>query len=474
MMSLPNLSLPSERLSPLLTRLEAELQYRTARNRLLTYRPYTKQKSFHAAGGKFRERAFMAGNQLGKTLAGGMEVAMHLTGKYPDWWEGKRFNKPNRWWAASDTGENTRKGPQRILIGEPADRNQWGTGTIPGADFADDPSLARGVADAIDSLTVKHITGGKSVLYFKAYEQGRQKWQNETLEGVWFDEEPPSDIYSEGVTRTNATGGISFITATPLLGMSDVVRQFYPQPSTPYRHLTQMTIDEAEHYTPEQRAMIVATYPEHEREARAKGIPMLGSGRVFPVAEGSIKVEPFEIPKHWAQIAGLDFGYDHPFGAVRLAHNRDTDTVYVTAAYRVREKTPAIHVDALRHWDIPFAWPHDGLQHDKGSGEELANQYRTRGLKLTPSKAEFPDDRGNGVEAGVMEMLDRMLSGRLKVFSNLEEWFEEFRTYHRDEGLIVKEHDDLLCATRYAIMMLRCAEIPRKYSPIKYPNLGLA
>jgi phage terminase large subunit-like protein len=40
---------------------------------------------------------------------------------------------------------------------------------------------------------------------------------------VWFDEEPPPDIYSEGLTRTNATGGITMITFTPLLGMSEVV-----------------------------------------------------------------------------------------------------------------------------------------------------------------------------------------------------------------------------------------------------------
>jgi phage terminase large subunit-like protein len=83
-----------------------------------------------------------------------------------------------------------------------------------------------GVADALDSITVRHVSGGISTLGFKSYDQGRQKWQGETLDGVWFDEEPPMDIYMEGLTRTNATKGLTRITFTPLLGMSDVVSMF--------------------------------------------------------------------------------------------------------------------------------------------------------------------------------------------------------------------------------------------------------
>ena len=129
-----------------------------------------------------------------------------------------------------------------------------------------------------------------------------------------------------------------------------------------------MTIDDAEHYTPEQRAAIVASYPEHEREARAKGIPQLGSGRVFPVSEASIKVGAFAIPAHWPQIGGLDFGWDHPTAAARLAWDKDADCIYQTHCYAAREQTPLHHSGALKPWGewLPWAWPHDGLQHDKG------------------------------------------------------------------------------------------------------------
>lgn len=227
------------------------------------------------------------------------------------------------------------------------------------------------------------------------------------------------------------------------------------------RHVIRMTIADAEHYSEEQRAAIIASYPPHERKARAQGIPVLGSGRVFPIDEDEIKVTAFEIPSLWVQVGGLDFGWDHPTAACRLAWDRDTDTIYVTASYGQREATPIVHAAAVKSWGewLPWAWPHDGLQHDKGSGDELAAQYRAQGLKMLPERATFPDG-GNGVEAGVAEMLDRMLSGRWKVFSHLEDWFTEFRLYHRKDGLIVKENDDRISASRYAMMMKRYAVRP--------------
>lgn len=231
---------------------------------------------------------------------------------------------------------------------------------------------------------------------------------------------------------------------------------------TATRHVTRMTIEDAEHYTPEQRAAIIASYPAHEREARTKGVPLLGSGRVFPIDEALIKIAPFAIPDHWPVLGALDFGWDHPTAAVKLAWDRDADCVYVTHAYRKTEATPLIHAAALRPWgdDLPWAWPHDGLAHDKGSGEALKDQYEAQGLNMLPEHAAF-EDGGNGVEAGLMIMLDRMQTARLKVFVHLAEWFEEFRLYHRKDGLVVKLADDLMSATRYGLMCLRFAELER-------------
>ena len=398
----------------------------------------------------------MAGNQLGKTVAGGSETAMHATGIYPSWWTGKRFDRPTIGWVAGVTGESTRDNPQRILLGR---ETASGEGAIPG-DLILSKTLARGVPKLMDTITVRHISGGESQIAFKSYEKGREKWQGETLDYVWFDEEPPENIYTEGLTRTNATGGLVWVTFTPLLGMSSVVKKYLIEKG-PDRHVTMMTIDDVEHYTQEQRKRIISSYPEHEREARAKGIPILGSGRIFPVAEELLRETGLEIDKSWPRICGLDIGWDHPTAVVWVAWDRDADTIHIYDVYRLRQQTPVIHAAAInaRGTWIPVAWPHDALQHDKGgSSEQIAEQYRAQGVNMLPDRATF-EDGGNGVEAGLMMMLDMMKTSRFKVASHLNDWWEEFRLYHRKDGKIVKEGDDLMSATRYAVMMLRKAEI---------------
>ena len=227
--------------------------------------------------------------------------------------------------------------------------------------------------------------------------------------------------------------------------------------------------DDVPHLTAKQKVDMLAAYPEHERAARSQGVPMLGSGAVFPIAEAEITCEPRAIPRHWVQIVGLDFGWDHPTAAVRLAWDKDHDALYVTNVYRRSKEVPVIHAASVKAWGdwIPCAWPHDGLQSDKGSGEQLAEQYRNAGLRMLDEKATH-EEGGNGVEAGIMDMLERMRTDRFKVFAGLNDWFEEFRMYHRKDGLIVKERDDLMSATRYAVMMRRFAitqpavGVPRK------------
>lgn len=223
------------------------------------------------------------------------------------------------------------------------------------------------------------------------------------------------------------------------------------------RHVTFMTIDDAEHYTAQERADIVAAYPAHEREARAKGIPVLGSGRIFPIAEEDIKIEPFKLPKFWPRIGALDFGWDHPSAAVELAWDTEADVVYVSKCWRGSQHSPAMQAIALKPWGswLPWAWPRDGRRETlEGAGVALAKQYGEHGLNMLGTHAQFSDGSVS-VEAGLMEMLDRMQSGRFKVFDTLNDWFDEFRLYHRKDGIVVKLRDDVMSATRYGIMSLR-------------------
>jgi phage terminase large subunit-like protein len=442
-------------------RLRKARDEKIASDRLGHYKPYAKQQEFHELGAlPVYERLFMAGNQLGKTFAGAAETAMHLTGRYPVWWKGRRFDKPISALAGSESADLTKKGAQRLLLGPPETESAWGTGYIP-RDAILDTSRKAGVPDAIDTVVVKHVNGGASTISFKSYDQGRAKWQADTVDWVWFDEEPPEDVYSEGRTRTNATKGSVILTFTPLQGMSNVVRRFLNEKSQ-HRAVIRMTIHDAEHYTDEDRERIIAGYLDHERDARVSGIPILGSGRIFPVADAQILVAPFHVPPHWPRIGGLDFGWDHPTGAVELAWDRDTDVVYVLREHRASKLTPDQHslIIGPKKWGkLKWSWPHDGHVADKGTGQGLAKQYKAAGLDMLESHALWPDG-SNSTEAGVMDMLQRMNDGRWKVFDGLcPLWMEEFRMYHRDEGKIVKEDDDLLCASRYALMMLRYSRI---------------
>lgn len=222
------------------------------------------------------------------------------------------------------------------------------------------------------------------------------------------------------------------------------------------------------HLSEKTKRELMESTPPHLRDARSKGIPVLGSGRIFQIDEELIKESPFSIPAHWPRIAGIDFGWDHPTAAAWLAWDRDTDTIHVYDIHKLSEATPIVHAAAFKakgDW-IPFSWPHDGLQHDKGSGEALADSYRKQGVNMLKAKATHPPAKGeeegtggNSVEAGLIEMLDRMQTGRLKVARHLEQFFEEFRLYHRKDGKIVKEFDDAISAVRYAMMMIRFAKV---------------
>lgn len=412
------------------------------------------------------------------THSAAYEMAFHLTGRYPQWWQGKRFDRPITAWAGGVTSISVRDILQDKLFGQ--NWRELDHGILLPSDVVDEPIMAKGVTGLIDTIKIRHTSGGISTLQFKSYEQGRTKWQGVGRDVIWLDEEPDLDIYTEALARTNATKGIMFATFTPLFGMSQVVTQYWEQgpydPADPNgtgckkdkynpdRALVLMGIRDVDHYSDEERQRIINSYPAFEREARANGIPSLGSGRVFKVAQEAISV-PYipEIPPHWPRIAAIDIGWDHPTAVSWLAWDRDADVVYLYDCYKASEVTIPEHASRIKKrgdW-IPVAWPHDALQSDKQSGTQIADLYRGEGVNMLYERAqmEMPDgSMTNSVEATLMMMEQRMLDGRFKVASHLTEWFEEFNVYHRKDGKIVKEKDDLISSTRYAMMMLRYAE----------------
>lgn len=187
---------------------------------------YAKHLAFFRAGTDHMERACIAANRIGKTWGiGGYETALHLTGEYPDWWHGRRFDQPIDAWAAGDTSETTRDIVQLALLGPTW---QPGTGLIPAANIIGEPTKRAGVAGAIDTARVRHKSGGISSVGFKSYDQRRQRFQGTAKHVIWLDEEPPADVYDECLLRLMTTDGMMIGTFTPLLGLSAVVLRFLP------------------------------------------------------------------------------------------------------------------------------------------------------------------------------------------------------------------------------------------------------
>ena len=440
--------------------------------RIWGFVPYPKQQQFLDLGLTKRERSLRAGNQLGKTEAGAAEVTYHMIGEYPADWLGRRFDaKAPVVWICGVSGQAVRDVQQKKLCGPPGVEAEFGTGLIPKHLFESKPSLSHGVADAFDTMNVKHSSGRISQATFKSYEQGKGKFQGGTVDIIWLDEECPLDIYMECLARITATNGMLFLTATPLLGLTEIQRRFIREKSED-RAEVQMQLEDALHIDPKDYAKITAGYSAHQREARTRGTPMLGSGAVFEEVTLDMIRVPISIrgtdvvhakldileTRAWFKLWAIDFGIAHPFAAVLLMHDRDRDIIYVTYEIKIKGGVPAIHAARMKTVaaNVPVAWPHDGTQRDKGSGIELAKQYKHEGLLMLPEHATHRTG-GYATEPGIMELLSRMRSGRFGVALNCVEWQDEFSGYYRKEGIIVKENDDLLSATRIGTMQIRSA-----------------
>lgn len=427
--------------------------------------PVPKQLEFFELTRLKRECAFFAGNQEGKTTTGSFAMACWLTGIYPAWWNGRRWDRPTEFWVTGESATSVRDLGQSKLFGKAGSPELEGTGMIP-RELIGPHTASHGAPGAFDTALVRHITGGWSRVGFKTYEMDAGKWQGSTLDGVWYDEEPPLAHYTEGLARTTATSGITMLTFTPLKGYKQVVPRFLRMTKDierEYRGSVRMGLKDALWYTDEERRRIEAQYPEHERAARLSGEPFLGSGAVFyGVNEESLycQIPLSAVPGHWYKLWALDFGIGHPFAAVLLAWDKDTDTIYILHTIRVADLTPVQHAAAMRAIDAnaPVAWPHDGHDRDKGSGLQLSKIYADQGLNMLPTHAQF-EGGGYSTEAGVSEMISYMEGGRFKLNRWLSEWLDEFRSYYRDKGLIVKSNDDLMSATRIGVMQRRSARM---------------
>ena len=410
------------------------------------------------------------------TYTGAGEVVAHLTGRYPDWWEGIRFNRPTLVWSGGADGIAVRDGPQTLLCGLPGDRTQLGTGMIPKDLIVGDPPSARSAPNGIDSVIVRHISGGSSKLVFKTYAQGdghgTGSWEGPYVDAIWLDEEAPMAVYNEALARLTGQGRI-FTTFTPKIGFSQLVKRFLRE-NHEFCGVVQITLEEAEHFTAEEKAQRRAGYSENERAYREYGDPSMGEGSVFGTPEQDLRsnFSISTVPDSWRKIWGLDFGSNHPFAAVLWGFDLENDMDYVLHCIKMRtsptEPSILMHCEAIKRVcaQAPVAWPHDGAV--SRNGEALKDVYAGHGLKMLETHAL--NAQGNHYTQPGIDALDtRMQERRLFVRNSPENeaWFEEYRAYHRkvdphtNRSHIVKDFDDLMSATRIGyIMKARARPVP--------------
>ena len=414
----------------------------------------------------------LAANRVGKTEGvGGYELALHLTGQYPEWWAGRRFNRPISAWAAGDTGTTVRDIIQKKLLGP---IGAFGTGLIPGDSIERIVRGGGGLPDKVDSVYVKHAKGGASQLVLKTYDQRRESFQGTEQDVIWLDEEPDLGIYTECLLRTMTNNGMVMLTFTPLLGMSEVVLSFLPdgrlnETSSETKFVVMATWDDAPHLDEQAKKDLWNSIPPFQRDARSKGIPQLGAGAIYPVPETDLLVSPFRVPAHWPQGYGMDVGWNCT-AAVWGAVDRSSDTLYLTHEYRRSQAEPSVHVHGIKapgEWKPGFIDPASRGRSQR-DGQQLFNDYSQLGLKLRLAD--------NGVESGLYSVWNRMSTGRLKVFNNLSNWLQEFRLYRRDEkGHVVKNNDHLMDAMRYLESrkdMMIVEPPPKRPSDFRKPALS--
>lgn len=411
---------------------------------------YQKHLEFFAAGARYKERGFIAANRVGKTMGAGTEWTYHLTGKYPHWWIGHRFNHPIKLLVSGDTHETTRDILQVKLLGARADQpEKFGTGLVPGMDIK---SVVRRphVPGAVELARIAHVSGGESEIWFRSYVQGREIFQGFELHGFWPDEECPEDVYTEGLVRLMTHQGLCTLTFTPLQGITPLVQNLM-DPSKmeeANRYIVQCGWDDVPHLDQKTKDQLFAKLPPHQRDARTKGIPSLGAGAIYPVLEEDITINDFLLPPHFHRGYGMDVGWNRTAASFG-AYDRDSDILYAYSEHYRGLAEPPVHAQAILargRW-LTGAIDPAARGRSQADGMQLFTQYKGQGLNLVFAN--------NGVESGIYETWMRLSTGRLKIFKSCQNTLAEYRIYRRDDkGAVVKQNDHLMDALRYMVMTM--------------------
>lgn len=433
-----------------------------------------KQKVFFDATARYRQVQFRASNRSSKTISGSFCGSSWSTGIYPDWWEGRRFDCPTIGVAAGKTGQTVRDTVQKELMG---DLGQFGTGMIP-KDRIKSVAMKPGVPGAVDHVLVYNSHGDISKIMFKSYDQRVDAFVGFAAHWAWEDEEPPYIVHNELFTRlmTNEQlGSVLINTVTPISGLTPFLLNFEKQADLLGSAKRTVALSEEEQkefdkgprskcivgagwqdapwLSEKAKADLLADTPPHLREARMTGNPSLGSGSVYPIQLESVLIDndDFTQKPYYKYIYGIDVGWNKT-AIIWGALDPDTDTLYIYDEYYMGEQRPEVHAVAVKAhgaW-MPGVIDPASRGRSQVDGNKLITLYIQAGLQIAPAN--------NAVEAGIMDVYQRLSAGKLKILKKCRNLQSEYMTYSRDiNGKVVKENDHALDALRYLVVELHRA-----------------
>lgn len=442
-------------------------------NQLRYFRPFDHQRKFFATG-KSERRGILAANRIGKTVSTCYETAMHLTGRYPDWWAGKRFDKPitamvagEGWGQVAMVLQNELLGSQDVKITE-----ALGTGAVPRDCIVFDTMRNDG-ANCL-GVEIKHVSGVNSYLLFANYTQEVRQMQGFKLNLAVFDEQPPDDFFSEIVTRTATTQGQVLCSFTPLKGLNGLVSKFWHQEEG-YEHI-RVSWDDVPEYDPwgepfllmETRRQLERDYLPHERDARRNGVPVMGKGAVFQIRSWpTYKTGDYDFRSVTGiqRIIALDLGLVNDKTVITLMYwHPEEQEAWLHTQIVVKgteEANPMNYINHLMRPEVfgtPIVLPPDAgtpgrYTMNSMSIRQLFDQYE---LNVYPEPIMNPADeqgrRTNHKSFGINVMRQMLELGTLHVNENCVEFLREAQNYYADDKGRFSDPDDCIDSARYALL----------------------
>ena len=399
---------------------------------------YKHHMPFFMAGKTHWIRLILASNQTGKSLDSSYELSCHLTGIYPKWWNGKVLTRARNWLIVGETSDLLRRSLILTLLGP---LGAYGTGMIRKSSLdLDTIKAVQRTNTSPGSFRVKHVSGEFCNVDFGTYEQPRESFQA-VRANILFDEEPPLDIWSECMMRTATLGvdKLMIVNFTPLKGETVLLKQlvqgklYQTGAISEDVHLTQLTWDDAPHLDEDTKRSLLDNTPVYLRDARSKGIPVVGEGAIYPCKEENLFIDPIRIPDHWKRDFALDFGWNDPTAITWYATDPDSGISYQYAEHYLSESPVSMHAAAI--WDrnelagfeIPGVCDPSGGGKSIASGEQTRKQYEEQ-YRIKLISAENALRGGHGI------VYQKIIDGKFKVFNTCVNTKAEWRTYAIKKG----------------------------------------